>query len=372
MHGTSAYYGRERLLQTLRQYEYWDDLIDACKSGYIEPTAIPGEQGKVHLNLGVAYYCRGKRRSAAGDKELAEIRRLSESSRRPRKQRSTKAATRPKRNKAHGGGRSRSISAPMAELSRSSGKELESYRRIVEGFFLSRKMLLIVLGRAVRRRARRSSGSSAGRSSWPFSPSPLAIGGGVWLFQRHLALWNLPYDSKNVEFRLHVAEAARGGRSRRGRVVRPPVRRKTASTRCGRRPISWRSSTASARRTTPAKSSTSSASWPAWPISIRPRSRGSHRSPANSAFRPIGGCRENQQGARPAAARSPRWARSLWRPWPAPDWKLKDAEGHEHTLAEFRGKPLLMVFFLGEGCPHCMQAARSLRQEGRSKSKKRG
>jgi peroxiredoxin len=44
----------------------------------------------------------------------------------------------------------------------------------------------------------------------------------------------------------------------------------------------------------------------------------------------------------------------LWRPWPAPEFKLKDAEGHIRTLAEFHGKPLLMVFFLGSKCPHCI------------------
>ena len=45
----------------------------------------------------------------------------------------------------------------------------------------------------------------------------------------------------------------------------------------------------------------------------------------------------------------------LWRPWLAPDWKLKDAQGHLHTLAEFHGKPLLMIFFLGQDCPHCIK-----------------
>jgi peroxiredoxin len=45
----------------------------------------------------------------------------------------------------------------------------------------------------------------------------------------------------------------------------------------------------------------------------------------------------------------------LWRPWQAPDWKLQDADGRTHTLAEFHGKPIIMLFFLGRGCPHCIQ-----------------
>ena len=45
----------------------------------------------------------------------------------------------------------------------------------------------------------------------------------------------------------------------------------------------------------------------------------------------------------------------LWRPWIAPDWKLTDTDGHERSLSEFRGKPVLLIFFLGGGCLHCQQ-----------------
>ncbi|HUE15682.1 MAG TPA: peroxiredoxin family protein, partial [Planctomycetaceae bacterium] len=44
-----------------------------------------------------------------------------------------------------------------------------------------------------------------------------------------------------------------------------------------------------------------------------------------------------------------------WRPWSAPNWKLTDAEGRAHTLAEFHGKPIVLIFFLGRGCLHCQQ-----------------
>lgn len=43
-----------------------------------------------------------------------------------------------------------------------------------------------------------------------------------------------------------------------------------------------------------------------------------------------------------------RWAPSL-----AVDWRLKDAEGKEHSLASYRGKPVIVMFFLGSGCLHC-------------------
>ena len=110
VHGSSAYYGRERLLQTLRQYEYWDELIDACKSGYIEPTAIPSEQGKVHLNLGIAYYCRGKQGDlTAGDHEIAELHKLLDEQTALRQTAIAEAKTRPE-------GKERRRASPLPRL----------------------------------------------------------------------------------------------------------------------------------------------------------------------------------------------------------------------------------------------------------------
>ena len=30
-------------------------------------------------------------------------------------------------------------------------------------------------------------------------------------------------------------------------------------------------------------------------------------------------------------------------------------QGGTHTLADFQGKPLLVIFYLGAGCPHCIE-----------------
>ncbi len=43
-----------------------------------------------------------------------------------------------------------------------------------------------------------------------------------------------------------------------------------------------------------------------------------------------------------------------WQPTPAPDWTLPDGKGALHSLAEHRGRGLLLVFYLGNGCAHCM------------------
>ena len=44
-----------------------------------------------------------------------------------------------------------------------------------------------------------------------------------------------------------------------------------------------------------------------------------------------------------------------WRPYPAPSWSLPDSAGQAHTLADYHGHPILVVFYLGSGCVYCLE-----------------
>jgi peroxiredoxin len=44
-----------------------------------------------------------------------------------------------------------------------------------------------------------------------------------------------------------------------------------------------------------------------------------------------------------------------WEPYAAPALDAKDADGKTVTLAEYRGKNVFLVFYLGEECAHCMK-----------------
>ena len=50
----------------------------------------------------------------------------------------------------------------------------------------------------------------------------------------------------------------------------------------------------------------------------------------------------------------------------APDWKLPDATGKFHELRDFAGRPLIIVFYRGVGCLHCVEQLRAFaeRREG--------
>ena len=50
-----------------------------------------------------------------------------------------------------------------------------------------------------------------------------------------------------------------------------------------------------------------------------------------------------------------------WAPTAARDWKLPQGVGPDLSLRGYRGKPVLVVFFLGFGCVHCVQQLDALK-----------
>jgi len=44
-----------------------------------------------------------------------------------------------------------------------------------------------------------------------------------------------------------------------------------------------------------------------------------------------------------------------WEPYDAPSLDVRDADGKSVSLAEYRGKNVLLVFYLGPECPHCLR-----------------
>jgi peroxiredoxin len=49
-----------------------------------------------------------------------------------------------------------------------------------------------------------------------------------------------------------------------------------------------------------------------------------------------------------------------WNPQPAPPLAVTGSDGKPITLADFRGRPVLLVFYLGGGCLHCVEQLRLL------------
>jgi peroxiredoxin len=44
-----------------------------------------------------------------------------------------------------------------------------------------------------------------------------------------------------------------------------------------------------------------------------------------------------------------------WQPYVAPAWTLPNKDNQPQSLANFRGRPVLVMFYLGSGCTHCIE-----------------
>jgi peroxiredoxin len=53
----------------------------------------------------------------------------------------------------------------------------------------------------------------------------------------------------------------------------------------------------------------------------------------------------------------------FWQPVEAPEWKLPDADAQPHQLADYKGRPVLLVFYLGYGCLHCAEQLQAIAQK---------
>ena len=315
--------------------------------------------------MGVAYYSRGD--VGAGDHELAAVRKLFNEQLAFRQAALDEAHRRPKveRTSAFGAVNKR-LARPLASLE-SQIAQLEAYRRIVTGFFLSRGRLLVYLGLLVageaaafwmlRRRMMRALLSGVAAA--------LAAG---WLFYCHLALVDLASDSTNVDFafvtrkQLEAGDfdqalwSARQFARERPHQVRPQANLVEVLYKAGKKEEA-REEFETLRELA---------------------GTADLDSPPLARLAPIGRAlglptdwrrpekiQEALAGRRPLPSLGP----LEWRPWSAPDWTLTDGQGRAHRLAEFHGKPVVLLFFLGRGCLHCQQQLEAFAKKAEEFSK---
>jgi peroxiredoxin len=180
----------------------------------------------------------------------------------------------------------------------------------------------------------------------------LAIGAGVWAFERHVALLDLPYDGEDMDAAVlcrrlldagdpgeAVWSASNAAVERRGEL-RPQANLVETLYRAGKKDQA-RGEFEKLRELAGAADLDS-------PPLARLQSI-AHEFGFPADWRIPRRTQQSLAGRRPLASLGP----LLWEPPTAPAWKLKDATGGEHSLAEFRGKPVILLLFLGEGCLHC-------------------
>jgi peroxiredoxin len=348
-HGSSAYYGRERLLQLFRRYEYWDDLIEACRTGEIELTHLPREQAKVHAALGVAHYCKGD--VAAGDKELKALHELRDEQLALRQSAIEEARQTPERQRAGAlHAVDKRFARPLAGIGHALA-EVDSYRRVVSGFFVSRTQLVggllgLLVGEAVALWLLRRRWMTAALVGL------LGVAGAGCLCYGHWALVNMADESTNLDFAFvtrkqleagdpaAALQSARQYAQERVNQVRPQANLVEMLYAAGQLKEA-RSQFEKLR----AMAGMADLDAPPF-VRLAPIAREfgfptDWRLPAE--------IEKTLAGRRPLESMGPR----TWQPWTAPDWTLRDAEGRQHSLSDYRGMPVALLFSLGAGCLHC-------------------
>ncbi len=306
--GRSSSYGRMRLMETLVRYELWDDLKDLANSVYLEPTEVDSDQIQRQNALGLAAYHQNDLEALKNAKEPLE--KLLEKKRLDRLDAADKAEAKAKDDKKQ----SREVAEAMAQaMLRHSGSienlraklaELDLYVALLEDRPESAKELLEKTRGIPRER----------------------------LAHIHLRLGD---TEKAVE----IIEKAKESSTNQVQVLATAIEifhqagKLEAATQAFKElqgiagfvdldiPIFQRLTDLAPDLGIPSQ----------WQ---RP-----YQTPADVGNRPtldsLGPFR--------------------WQPWTAPDFKLATAKGEERTLQDFEGKPLLLVFYLGYGCAHCVE-----------------
>jgi peroxiredoxin len=73
-------------------------------------------------------------------------------------------------------------------------------------------------------------------------------------------------------------------------------------------------------------------------------------------------------GSAPTAKASPAkpdTAPKVKRPAPAPAWSLTDTNGKSISLAQYKGRPVVLIFYRGSGCIQCMEQLNNFAQKAR-------
>jgi peroxiredoxin len=325
----SAHYGRLRLFQTLSEFEMWDDLIALADTPYLEPTGEEGEQVKRLRHLGRAYF--GKGDSVRGGEQLAELESRRQKLELERDQAGAQAAGKVRREARRRTPRVAEFSDSewSAHVERLAAQDIEQAKTAAEKPFSTRIRPL--------------------RQAIEELQGHVAVAEG-----RHKDALELLKKAGGVDAAsLARVQLLAGEGEAAEKAVAGHVRSHKHETLPLAHLVDLR-----------------------WKLGQREEAESAFQdlrelsgsidldAPAFARLAPIArdlGWPEDWRVARPRPAdfgERPELA-SLgpfrWHPSAAEPWTLRDVAGREHSLAGYRGRPVVVLFYLGHGCLHCAE-----------------
>ena len=303
----SASYGRTRLIETLLRYELWEEIIQLSQTVYLEETTIPEEQAKRLAAMGAAHYSLGQAKK--GDEALAKLDDITARL----KQLKLEAGTQAEEDARTAKKKDNDVNKAMVDAMNKFNKrfntvnqykaELLAYQAVAdennEGF----KEQIGKAGRIARERKAQLHLKIGDKKEAEklASQSAKAVGQVQPLANYADILWQSGKEKEAIEQFKKLREISAHLDIDKAVFQRlGPIAKKLEL------PDDWR-------------------------IEYKPSDDVGDR-PALDTLGPF------------------RWA-----PSSATQWALTDGQGKKHSLADYAGKPVIVIFYLGKGCAHCIE-----------------
>ena len=305
----SSNYGRMRLFEVCSTYELWDELIALCNSPYLDPTDIEAEQFKRLRFLGAAYFRKGD--VEGGKAQLAEVQTRLMAQKEAQDKAGTEAETKAKE-----------ATKPQEEIDKAKNEARKGFDNKIQE---SEKVIAALEGHqalaAGDAKAALPLFTKAGGVNPGYLPLVHLLAGEKEEAEKQARQYVNANKNEVQPLAVLIDVLWRLEKKDEAKKVFDELRELSGT-------IDDLSVPAFARLAPIAKELQLPDDWR---VIKPPKTDVGQRPPLDS----LGPFR--------------------WSPSPAADWTLNDAEGKPHALAEFHGRPIVLIFYLGSGCLHCAQ-----------------
>ena len=346
--GGSASHGHRRLLSTLEQFELWEELADLCESGELEALEDPNESRRRLQLLGVAHFKNGHLKK--GEEVIARIRPMLESKLPPKPKKTAEVSKeKTKVSKAKPDDQNATVVAEKTPDTSNEKKKKPDPKEVAA---------------AKKKAEERKKEEAKEKKRITFAKNALA----------ELKVHQLLAQGKEKEAKEAVAAAKSMNKVRRAQaylaVGQKEEAAKLAATLVAKPPQSALPAAQAAYLLNAAgKSKEADKAFgqlrelgPTVDLSI----------PVFARLAPIAERLGFSEDWRPKLKANPDDSAEhpfpdldalgpfRWKPASASPWKLPNSTGKRLSLADYQGRPVVVVFYLGFGCLHCVEQLQAI------------
>jgi peroxiredoxin len=315
----TASFGRKRLIDTLSLYELWDETIDLSDTPYLEPTDDRIEQARRLRLLGMAWFAKGD--TEQGEEQLAALEELQDKAKADQKAAGEKAEADARKPKPGKDGKpsqakldEKAVAKAKADAIKAQESKVEPLEKLVEELKGHQALAAGDAKKALEHFAKAKSPGKEFLSRVHLQAGDKAKAEQV-AREAVNASENQAYPLANLADVLFRCEKEPEAANAFGQL------RSIGAQMDLDLPVIKRLEPLIKDRNLP----------PDWRMKVATEDDIGQRPPLDS----LGPVR--------------------WRPSAAPSWSLPAGDGKTVSLSDYRGKPVVVIFYLGFGCLHCVE-----------------